>query len=74
MNTDTGDSLSQRLHLSGHQISTGVALFYVCYVVFDLPSNLIMSKLSPHVWLSRIVLCVGIVGACHAALSAVWNY
>ncbi|KAK6359043.1 hypothetical protein TWF696_000214 [Orbilia brochopaga] len=74
MNTDTGDSLSQKLHLSGHQISTGVALFYVCYVVFDLPSNLIMSKLSPHVWLSRIVLCVGIVGACHAALSAVWNY
>ncbi|KAJ6257331.1 Vitamin H transporter [Drechslerella dactyloides] len=74
MNSSTGDSLSQRLHLSGHQISTGLALFYVCYVVFDFPSNLIMSKLSPHVWLSRIVLCVGIVGACHAALSAVWNY
>ncbi|KAF3940997.1 hypothetical protein ABW19_dt0209819 [Dactylella cylindrospora] len=74
MNSATGDSLGQKLHLTGKQISTGLALFYVCYVVFDLPSNLVMSKLSPHVWLSRIVLCVGIVGACHAALSAAWNF
>ncbi|EWC48873.1 hypothetical protein DRE_00178 [Drechslerella stenobrocha 248] len=74
MNLSTGDSLSQKLQLSGQQISTGVALFYVCYVVFNLPSNLLMSKLSPHTWLSRIVLCVGIVGTCHAALSRAWNY
>ncbi|KAK6530338.1 hypothetical protein TWF694_003694 [Orbilia ellipsospora] len=74
MNSATGDSLGQKLNLTGHQISTGLALFYVCYVIFDFPSNLIMSKLSPHVWLSRIVLCVGIVGACHAALTAAWNF
>ncbi|KAF3932115.1 hypothetical protein ABW20_dc0107138 [Dactylellina cionopaga] len=74
MNSSTGDSLGQKLHLSGHQISTGLALFYVCYVIFDFPSNLIMSKLSPHVWLSRIVFCVGVVGSCHAALTAEWNF
>ncbi|KAF3163858.1 hypothetical protein TWF788_001320 [Orbilia oligospora] len=74
MNFSTGDSLGQKLGLNGHQISTGLALFYVCYVIFDFPSNLIMSKLSPHVWLSRIVFCVGVVGACHAALNAAWNF
>ena len=41
MNRSTGDSLSQQLGLSGHQISTGVALFYVGYVIFEIPSNLV---------------------------------
>lgn len=74
MNSSTGDSLSQRLELTPHQVSTGLALFYVCYVLFDVPANLIMTKLSPHIWMSRIVIGVGIVGCCHAALSAAWNF
>lgn len=41
MNMSTGDSLSQQLGLDGHQISTGVALFYVGYVIFEIPSNLV---------------------------------
>lgn len=41
MNRATGDGLSQRLGLNGHQISTGVALFYVGYVIFEVPSNLV---------------------------------
>ena len=74
MNEKQGHSLGQRLGITAKEVSTGLALFYVCYVLFDLPANLIMTKLSPHVWLSRIVLCVGIVGACHAALNAKWNF
>ena len=41
MNTATGDGLGQRLRLTQQQISTGVALFYVAYVIFEVPSNLI---------------------------------
>ena len=41
MNRSTHDSLSQHLGLSAHQISTGVALFYVAYVIFEVPSNLV---------------------------------
>lgn len=74
MNTKEGHSLGQYLHLTPKEVSTGLALFYVCYVIFDFPANLLMTRLSPHVWLSRIVICVGIVGACHAALSAKWNF
>ncbi|KAI9694722.1 MAG: hypothetical protein M1822_000338 [Bathelium mastoideum] len=32
-----------------------------------------MSKLSPHVWMSRIVIGVGIIGACMAAMKAAWS-
>jgi fucose permease len=74
MNTSQKHSLSQQLKLTPHEISTGLALFYVCYVLFDLPANLIMTRLSPHVWISRIVIGVGIVGSCHAALNAKWNF
>lgn len=73
MNIAQHHDLADVLHLTPHQISTGLALFYVCYVVFDCPSNLIMSRLSPHVWLSRIVIGVGIIGACMAAMKAAWS-
>jgi fucose permease len=73
MNADVGHDLGSVLHLTPHQVSTGLALFYVCYVVFDLPSNLIMTRLSPHVWMSRIVISVGIIGSCMAAMKAAWS-
>jgi len=41
MNLSTHDGLAQHLGLSEHQISTGVALFYVAYVIFEVPSNLV---------------------------------
>ncbi|KAL4915227.1 MFS transporter [Aspergillus aurantiobrunneus] len=73
MNAESGHDLGSVLNATPHQISTGLALFYVCYVVFDLPSNLIMTKLSPHVWMSRIVIGVGIIGSCMAAMEAAWS-
>lgn len=73
MNTKQGHSLSQQLHLTAKQTSTALALFYVAYVIFDCPSNLIMAKLSPRVWMARIVLAVGIIGACFAAVKAAWS-
>ncbi len=74
MNTRQGHNLRQELNLTPRQVSTGLALFYVCYVIFDLPANLIMTRLSPHVWMSRIVLGVGIVGSCMAAMKAAWSF
>lgn len=74
MNQTSGHDLGTVLKINPHQISTGLALFYVGYVVFDLPSNLVMTRLSPHVWMSRIVLSVGLIGACMAAMKAAWSF
>jgi MFS family permease len=62
MNKQQGHDLGAYLRLSPHQVSTGLALFYASYVVLEVPSNLAMSKLSPSVWLARIVISVGIIG------------
>ncbi|KAH4913011.1 hypothetical protein HBI80_000760 [Parastagonospora nodorum] len=73
MNLDKKHDLGSVLNITPKQVSTGLALFYVCYVIFDLPSNLVMSRVSPHAWMSRIVTCVGIIGMCLTAMNAAWN-
>lgn len=65
-----------RLGLTAKDTSTALALFYVSYVVFDLPSNLIMASprlVSPRVWMARIVFMVGVLGACFTAVRAAWS-
>ncbi|KAL2261252.1 hypothetical protein VTK26DRAFT_4523 [Humicola hyalothermophila] len=73
MNLDAGHDLASVLGLSPRDTSTALALFYVSYVLFDLPSNLVMSRLSPRVWMARIVLAVGITGTCFAAVNDAWS-
>ncbi|PGH15292.1 hypothetical protein AJ79_02457 [Helicocarpus griseus UAMH5409] len=73
MNIVQDHDLGSVLNITPRQISTSLALFYVCYVTFDLPSNLIMTRLSPRVWMSRIVISVGVIGCCFAAVKAAWS-
>lgn len=63
----------QVLNLTARDTSTALALFYVSYVIFDCPSNLLMSRLSPRVWMARIVAAVGVIGMCFAAVRAAWS-
>lgn len=73
MNKDVKHDLMSVLGLTARDTSTALTLFYVSYVLFDLPSNLVMSRLSPRVWMARIVTAVGIIGACFAAAEAAWS-
>ncbi|KAI2640003.1 vitamin H transporter 1/biotin symporter vht1 [Xylaria nigripes] len=73
MNADVGHDLVSVLHLTARDTSTALALFYVAYVLFDCPSNLMMSRLSPRVWMARIVFAVGLIGALFAAVRAAWS-
>lgn len=73
MNAEVGHDLMTVLNLSPRDTSLALALFYVAYVVFDCPSNLLMSKLSPRVWMTRIVFATSVVGACFAAVEDAWS-
>lgn len=73
MNKDAGHDLMSVLGLTSKDTSTTLTLFYVSYVLFDLPSNLIMSKLGPRVWMARIVFAVGVIGTCFTAANAAWS-
>ncbi|KAJ9154693.1 Major facilitator superfamily transporter [Coniochaeta hoffmannii] len=73
MNANVKHDLMSVLHLTARDTSTALALFYVSYVLFDFPSNLVMSRLSPRVWMARIVFAVGVIGTCFTAVRAAWS-
>lgn len=70
MNTESGHSLQQYLGLSAKALSTANALDYVGYIIFDVPMNLVMTRVAPQSWIARIVVSVGLVYACYPAVTS----
>ncbi len=69
MNAESGHSLSQHLNLSSKDVSTASALYYVGYIIFDVPMNLVMTEVSPQAKRSqRPNVTVGVVYACYHVL------
>ena len=53
--------MSSSLGLSDPVIDLGYGLFYVGYLVFEVPSNLMLRRLGARVWISRIMISWGFV-------------
>lgn len=49
------------LELSAAAFGLGAGLFFVGYVIFELPSNILLHKFGARIWLARIMLSWGIV-------------
>ncbi|KAK2744961.1 hypothetical protein FQN57_004091 [Myotisia sp. PD_48] len=45
----------------GTQYNTVLTIFFVPYVLFEIPSNLLLKKLRPHIWLSLCMFLFGLV-------------
>ena len=79
--------LPKDLHLVGNQANIALTIFFVPYILFEIPSNIIMKKLKPHVWRAsrlirphfyyQILTCYSIwmlAGVRHCdALSRLWS-
>ncbi|WP_343550648.1 MFS transporter [Pantoea sp.] len=53
MNADLG--------LSASMYGLGVGMFYISYILFEIPSNVIMTKVGARRWIARIMITWGIV-------------
>ena len=42
--------LPEDLALKSNESNVALALFYVSYVIFEIPSNLLLKRLQPHIW------------------------
>lgn len=58
MNADIG--------LSETAFGLGAGLFFTTYVVFEVPSNLILEKVGARAWIARIMITWGIISGCMA--------
>jgi len=63
--------LKRDLDLSDHQYSVALIVYYLFYIVSEVPSNLLMKKVSPRIWLPLLTALWGLVCMC---LGFVRNY
>lgn len=54
-------SMPKELGLVGQESNTALAVFFVPYIIFEIPSNILLKKFTPHVWLTLCMLGFGIV-------------
>ncbi|KAK8128777.1 allantoate permease [Apiospora sp. TS-2023a] len=53
--------LPAELGLEGQQPNISLTIFFVPYILFEIPSNILMKKLSPRVWLSGCIFIFGVI-------------
>lgn len=53
--------LSEELGLEDHQYNTALVIFFVPYCLFEIPSNILLKKFKPSVWLSINMFGFGLV-------------
>src|SRR3954452_19251647 len=52
----------------------GGGLFYVTYVLFEIPSNLAMKKVGPRLWIARIMVSWGLVAGGMAFVTGPYSF
>lgn len=63
--------LETNLKMTDWQYDTGLAVYYATYIASEIPSNLVLKKVSPKIWLPALTIAWGIVTMC---LGFVRNY
>ncbi|ROW04576.1 hypothetical protein VMCG_05058 [Cytospora schulzeri] len=55
------EGLADDLGMTGNQYLTGLTLYFVGYVLFEIPCNIILKRTSPRLWLPTLTIVWGIV-------------
>ncbi|MCI8209883.1 MFS transporter permease [Pseudomonas sp. S25] len=53
-----------QLQFSETAFGLGAGLFFVGYILFEVPSNLILEKVGARIWIARIMITWGLLSAC----------
>ncbi|KAJ6020785.1 hypothetical protein N7540_006289 [Penicillium herquei] len=63
--------LEKDINITDHQYDIGLTVYYLFYVCSEVPSNLVLKKASPKIWLPFLTVLWGIITMC---LGFVQNY
>jgi MFS transporter, ACS family, tartrate transporter len=65
--------LQRDLHFSNTVYGTGAGIFFLGSMLFDLPSNLMLTRVGARIWIARIMISWGLISTCmmfmHSATS-----
>jgi MFS family permease len=56
--------LEEELDMQGHQYNIALFVFFIPYILFEVPSNMLLKKIRPSMWLSGIMAAWGVVTVC----------
>jgi sugar phosphate permease len=54
-------SLPQDLYLTTNQYNIALTVFFVSYIAFEIPANIIMKRVKPHIFMSSCMFCFGLL-------------
>ncbi|KAG2226536.1 hypothetical protein INT45_014280 [Circinella minor] len=60
--------ITKHLGISDDQFNVALSIFFVGYVIFEIPSNLMLKKVGPNIWIPLVMVSFGIVMAAMAAI------
>ncbi|KAL5388983.1 hypothetical protein DPSP01_002687 [Paraphaeosphaeria sporulosa] len=69
MNKGSPTNIMNQLGMTSNEYNLVTTLYYIPYIVAEAPSNLLIKRLLPSRWQSRIMVTWGIALSCHAAVT-----
>src|SRR6478672_10925249 len=67
-------TMNKDLGLSQAMFGIGGGLFFVAYVLFEVPSNIAMEKVGARLWIARIMITWGLVGTAMAFVVGPYSF
>jgi MFS family permease len=62
------------LHLTQATFDLGYGMFYIGYILFEVPSNLLMKRIGARIWIARIMITWGLVSAGTMFARDIWTF
>jgi len=57
-------NLEKDIGITDPEYQKGLTVYYVFYILSELPSNLVLKKISPKIWLPLLTILWGVVAMC----------
>ena len=67
-------TMNKSLGFSAEVFGIGSGIFFLGYFLFEVPSNLILSKVGARKWIARILLTWGVVSGATAFVTGTWSF
>ncbi|KAI9301884.1 major facilitator superfamily domain-containing protein [Cunninghamella echinulata] len=63
------DNFEEDVHITHDQFNTCITIFYVGFLLFQIPSNILLKRFTAKVWLPTLMFLWGIMAILHATVS-----
>ena len=60
--------LEKDLHMHGTDFNTAVSIYFSGYIIFQVPSNMLITRLRPSIYLTVVMALWGAISACQGAV------